>query len=122
MNCPWDIARYGGQHPYLSLFEYHSEIGRYGKCFPAGHASGGYAFLSLYFFFWVVRPEWKKVGLWVGIITGLTFGIVQQVRGAHFISHDLWTIAVCWLSSLFWYWLLWIKNRYQYNGIRLKSS
>lgn len=27
---------------------------------------------------------------------GLTFGITQQLRGAHFLSHDLWSAALCW--------------------------
>jgi membrane-associated PAP2 superfamily phosphatase len=31
---------------------------------------------------------------------GLIFGISQQLRGAHFISHDLWTLAICWFFSL----------------------
>jgi membrane-associated PAP2 superfamily phosphatase len=35
------------------------------------------------------------------------FGISQQLRGAHFISHDLAAIAICWtcavaLHRLFW--------------------
>jgi len=27
------------------------------------------------------------------------FGASQQVRGAHFFSHDLFSLAVCWFSS-----------------------
>jgi membrane-associated PAP2 superfamily phosphatase len=26
----------------------------------------------------------------------VTFGIAQQFRGAHFLSHDLWTAMICW--------------------------
>jgi hypothetical protein len=27
---------------------------------------------------------------------GLLFGTTQQLRGAHFLSHDIWTFALCW--------------------------
>lgn len=30
---------------------------------------------------------------------GLVFGIGQQLRGAHFLSHDLWTAWLCWLCA-----------------------
>ena len=31
---------------------------------------------------------------------GLVFGSGQQLRGAHFLSHDLWSLAVCWFLAL----------------------
>jgi membrane-associated PAP2 superfamily phosphatase len=31
---------------------------------------------------------------------GLLFGFSQQLRGAHFLSHDLWTLAICWGTAL----------------------
>jgi membrane-associated PAP2 superfamily phosphatase len=77
------------------------------QCFPAGHASGGYAWLALYFFLLAVKPQWRGWGLAVGLGAGLVFGISQQLRGAHFISHDLAAIAICWtcavvLHRVFW--------------------
>jgi membrane-associated PAP2 superfamily phosphatase len=32
--------------------------------------------------------------------TGMVFGLSQQLRGAHFLSHDLWTAALCWLVAV----------------------
>jgi membrane-associated PAP2 superfamily phosphatase len=104
MDCPWSLSEFGGSNPYFGLFENHPGIWNYGKCFPAGHASGGYSLIALYFFFLQVRPKWKKYGLYLGLFTGLVFGIVQQLRGAHFVSHDLWSLAICWASSLTLYW------------------
>ena len=26
-------------------------------------------------------------------------GIAQQLRGAHFMSHDLWTAGICWVAA-----------------------
>ncbi len=103
VDCPWDLLRYGGEHPYLHLFEPHPGNFKYGKCFPAAHAGAGFTFLALYFFLAALRPEWKRYGLMVGIVLGLLFGITQQIRGAHFVSHDLWTAAICWFNSLAWY-------------------
>lgn len=96
MDCPWDLLRYGGDRPYVGLLSMRPVGLSRGACFPAGHASGGYAWLALYFFFAVVRPAWRRVGLAAGIALGLAFGISQQLRGAHFISHDLVAAAICW--------------------------
>ncbi|WP_368566205.1 phosphatase PAP2 family protein [Pseudoxanthomonas sp. UTMC 1351] len=100
MDCPWDLHRYGGSRPFIGLFSQRPEGLPQGRCFPAGHASGGYAWMSLYFFFVSVKPRWRWLGLAIGVIAGLVFGVAQQLRGAHFLSHDLWTIAVCWITAL----------------------
>ncbi len=100
MDCPWDLLRYGGERPYIGLMQLRPiGIGR-GVCFPAGHASGGYAWLSLYFFLCMVRPRWRYWGLAAGAVLGLVFGISQQLRGAHFVSHDVWTAGICWATAL----------------------
>jgi len=31
-----------------------------------------------------------------GLLAGTVFGLAQQLRGAHFISHDVASLAVCW--------------------------
>lgn len=94
VDCPWRIARYGGK----SLVEVWFRGG--GNCFPAGHASGGYAWLALYFFCVVYFPKQRYLGLGIGLGLGLVFGIAQQLRGAHFIGHDLATISICWASAV----------------------
>ncbi len=105
MDCPWDLSRYGGARPFIGLFESRHGLVASG-CFPAGHASAGYAWLALYFFALAVRPAWRWPMLAIGAAAGLLFGISQQLRGAHFLSHDLWTAAVCWFTALALYrWL-----------------
>ena len=32
----------------------------------------------------------------VGLAAGAVFGLAQQLRGAHFLSHDIASLAVCW--------------------------
>jgi membrane-associated PAP2 superfamily phosphatase len=100
MDCPWDLARYGGAREYIGLFASRPHDMARGICFPAGHSSAGYAWISLYFFALMVRPAWCWRGLAVGLVAGGVFGMSQQLRGAHFLSHDLWTLATCWLVSL----------------------
>ncbi|MBK6960316.1 MAG: phosphatase PAP2 family protein [Gammaproteobacteria bacterium] len=101
--CPWDLSRYGGDQPDTSYFAAAPGQTIGGHCFPAGHAAGGYTFLALYFVCLQVRPQWAGRGLAVGIGLGLLLGIDQQLRGAHFLSHDLWTAAICWFTSLGFY-------------------
>lgn len=100
MDCPWDLTRYGGLREYVGLFATRPADMPRGICFPAGHASAGYAWVSLYFFAQLVRPAWRWRGLAVGLLAGAVFGFAQQLRGAHFLSHDLWTLVTCWTVAL----------------------
>lgn len=107
MDCPWDLVRYGGSRPFVGLFQVRpSDLPR-SLCFPAAHAASGYAWVALYFFLGQVRPRWRLGGLLVGLGAGLLFGISQQLRGAHFVSHDLVTFAICWAMAAglhAWFW------------------
>jgi membrane-associated PAP2 superfamily phosphatase len=103
LDCPWDLLRYGGDRPYFGLFSSRPAWMPAASCFPAGHASAGYAWVSLYFFFLVLRPAWRWWGLAIGLAAGVAFGIAQQLRGAHFLSHDLWSLMICWSSALVLY-------------------
>lgn len=105
MDCPWDLARYGGSRPFYGLLESRHGLPASG-CFPAGHASAGYAWLALYFFALVVAPRWRWPAFALGLGAGLVFGVSQQLRGAHFLSHDLWTLVICWCVPLFLFRLL----------------
>lgn len=99
MDCPWDLAGYGGSRAFFGLFEPRHGLAASG-CFPAGHASAGYAWVALYFAALAVRPRWRRAGLAIGLGAGLLFGFSQQLRGAHFLSHDLWSLATCWGVAL----------------------
>ncbi|HYG08284.1 MAG TPA: phosphatase PAP2 family protein [Stenotrophomonas sp.] len=99
MDCPWDLTRYGGGRMFFGLLESRHGIPSSG-CFPAGHAGSGYAWVALYFFALAVDPRWRWPALALGLGTGLVFGFSQQLRGAHFLSHDLWALALCWVVPL----------------------
>ncbi len=115
VDCPWDLLRYGGDKTYYSLFMHRPSMLGHGKCFPAGHASAGYAWIALYFFFLDARPRWRWWGLGSALGLGLMFGAAQQLRGAHFLSHDLWALMVCWLVAL-------VLHRFMLAGHRVRPS
>lgn len=100
VHCPWDLQEFGGNIPYVDLFASRSATLPPGRCFPAAHASSGYALLALYFVFRERGIRLARLGLAVGTITGLLFGIAQQSRGAHFVSHDVWSAFLVWMVSL----------------------
>ncbi len=105
-QCPWDLQQFGGHWPFVSLFETKPYDMTLSQCFPAGHASIGYAWIALYFYWLPVSPRKAKVGLGIGLLAGFTLGLAQQFRGAHFLSHDLTTAWLCWLIAcsvyIFW--------------------
>ncbi len=102
-HSPWDYDRYGGTVPYSGLFEPTPAGAKPGHSFPAGHASGALALMSSYFIFRGRSRRRALAGLAAGLLLGGVFGFGQLVRGAHFVSHNLWSAAICWLFSLVLY-------------------
>lgn len=97
LNCPWDIDRYGGHVPYLKLFDHVPAGWAPGHCFPAGHASTG-LWLAALCVFWLPQSPRKALAVFLtGLSVGLALGWIQQMRGAHFLSHTLWS---GWLASV----------------------
>jgi membrane-associated PAP2 superfamily phosphatase len=97
--CPWDLVRYGGELQYQPTFSHAFGLTVTGHCFPAGHASGGFALLAVYFaaYQYARRPA---LFLIPGLLVGTVFAVGQQSRGAHFLSHDLWSLSLCWFGAL----------------------
>ncbi|WP_134056516.1 phosphatase PAP2 family protein [Rheinheimera aquimaris] len=104
--CPWDLAVFGGTEPYIHLLQKRPSYLPYKQCFPAGHASVGYAWVALYYFLKQVKPGWRFAGLATGLISGLVLGIAQQLRGAHFLSHDITTLLLSLLCAKFCFMLI----------------
>lgn len=102
-SCPWDLSTFGGaaQHlPHWRALLLRWNDGGGGHCFPAGGASSGFAFLAAYPFFRPHAPRLARYTLIAALVAGFIIGIAQQVRGAHFMSHTLWTAWLCWSSGL----------------------
>ena len=100
VDCPWDLHLFGGKYPFVHLFADRPDSLRPGHCFPAAHASSGFALMALYFVFRERSSMLAKWGLLLGVAAGLVFGVAQQSRGAHFLSHDVWSAFITWLVAL----------------------
>ena len=98
VDCPWDLLPFGGRFPVVHLFADRPDVLRTGRCFPAAHASSGYALVALYFVFRERNRVLARVGWRIGLVVGLVFGLSQQARGAHFMSHDLWSAYLVWFT------------------------
>ena len=71
--CPASLERYGGSKPYIRICEsYPQGQTPSGRCFPAGHASGGFAFFILAFCF--CRPRRRFLGFLCGLTPGWRTG------------------------------------------------
>jgi membrane-associated PAP2 superfamily phosphatase len=100
IDCPWDLQEFGGEYPYVTLFGDRPDVLRAGHCFPAAHASSGFALLAFYFVLREYAPRWASWALWTRLVIGTAFGIAQQARGAHFLSHDVFSAFLVWVISL----------------------
>ena len=102
---PWDLKIFSGTLPYIRIFDHVPNGVPIGESFPSGHAAGGYAFFSLYFLLLHLRSPYRIYGFLFGLGLGLIFGLGQQVRGAHFPSHDLFSMVICWYAALIFYFI-----------------
>jgi membrane-associated PAP2 superfamily phosphatase len=98
-SCPWDMQQFGGSAQFVSHWSRLLDGGR-GNCFPAGHASAGFAYLTGFFVFRRMAPGTARAWLLGSVAVGVALGLAQQLRGAHFLSHTLWTAWLCWVSAL----------------------
>ncbi|MEF7615818.1 phosphatase PAP2 family protein [Aquincola sp. MAHUQ-54] len=100
-SCPWELDVFGRTAHLVSHWAWlHGPDGGSGHCFPAGHASAGFAFLGGFFAFRTEAPHIARRWLAAALAAGFVFGAAQQARGAHFMSHTLWTAWLCWSVAL----------------------
>jgi len=90
-HCPWDLARYGGSQPYVRLFDALPPGVLPGHCLPAGHASGALWLIALAVLWLPHHPRKALRASCAAIAFGLAVGSMQQLRGAHFLTHTLWS-------------------------------
>lgn len=101
MPCPCQLERYGGKFMESKLFScYPSDFiqPEKAKCYPAGHASGGFALMGLYFLFKTKRN--KRLALTGAFLTGWITGLYKMMNGDHFLSHTITTMLLAWILIL----------------------
>ena len=99
-HCPWSLERYGGNAPYVRLLDALPAGFEPGGCFPAGHASSALWLAGLCVWWLPQRPRLAAAVFAVGLAAGGALGWVQQLRGAHFLSHTLWSMWIA--AALVW--------------------
>ena len=95
-HCPWDLARYGGAEPYVRIFEALPLGASAGHCLPAGHASSALWLVSVLVLWLPGAPRKAMLAAVFSLAAGFAVGWMQQLRGAHFLTHTLWSM---WIAS-----------------------
>lgn len=96
-HCPWDLQRFGGSEPYYRLLDQVPAWVVTGKCLPGGHASSALSLIGLAVFWLPHKPRVALMAMGLLALPGLALGWMQQLRGAHFLSHSLWSV---WIACL----------------------
>jgi len=97
--CPNALTGFGGQIAYVGTLHHypqHTKPVTRQHCFPAAHASGGFALLALFFLF--DTPRKRRRALALGLGAGWIMGAYKMAIGDHFLSHTV--------VSMLWSWLL----------------
>jgi membrane-associated PAP2 superfamily phosphatase len=100
--CPTRVNIFGGDREHVSpldfLFNSTISFNGSGKCFPAGHASGGFALISLFF----VMPSKRKkyLALAFSLTLGTIMGFYQIAKGVHYLSDTITTLTIAFVISL----------------------
>lgn len=98
-SCPWALSEFGGVARYVPHWLLGVADGGPGRCFPSGHASTALAFIPGWFILRTRSPRMGRLWLLATLSAGAALGAVQVLRGAHYVSHTLWTAWICWAAS-----------------------
>ena len=96
IDCPWSLAGFGGEYPYVSIFGDRPDDLPPAACFPGAHSSSGFALMAFFFALRNRARRAARVALALSLVVGVTFAIGQEARGAHFLSHDLASATLAW--------------------------
>tara|TARA_B100001063_G_scaffold247351_1_gene293015 strand:- start:554 stop:1243 length:690 start_codon:yes stop_codon:yes gene_type:complete len=110
--CPCNIEHFGGEYPNIKAFDsYPKDFVQKSKakCWPAGHASGGFALMALFFLF--KTPKNQKRALIGALVIAWSMGTYKMLLGDHFLSHTIITMLIAWLMILIIEKLVNIKQR-----------
>lgn len=101
MPCPRNLSYFGNNYPSIGLFEHYPKNfiqPKKIKCWPAGHASGGFSLMSLILL--LKSRKNKAFVLFTILIIAWSMSLYKMAIGDHFLSHTLITMIVSWLIIL----------------------
>lgn len=99
VSCPLHSILYGGPFEPVTIWDrlwQHAPFERNFRCWPAGHATGGFGLFGLR----LIAARWPN-GFsrlhWVpGFFAGWAMGLFQMARGQHYLSHTMATMLIAW--------------------------
>jgi membrane-associated PAP2 superfamily phosphatase len=124
--CPRDLNRYGGSETYVTVLDSYPHEFRQSnsyRCFPAGHASGGFSLFGLAFLFACRRR--RVMALVAALSVGWATGVYKMLIGDHFASHTAISMLLAWVVvSAVAGGVHWIADRHRAGSLRwpLQSS
>lgn len=98
--CPSQLEIYDGDHAYVKIFQPNKVLEnnvKKGKCFPAGHAVTGFAWIILFFVF--EKKSRKYLSLAGSMALGWVLGFYQMMKGAHFVSDTFCAMLICFILA-----------------------
>ena len=95
--CPRQLTEFGGKAFYRHLLPLAAGLSG-GRCFPGGHASGGFALTML--FFCLSGRTARYAALFGSMAVGWTMGLYQMMRGEHFLSHTVMSMLLAWQMNI----------------------
>lgn len=106
-HCPWDLRDFGGTQAYVRLIDAALAGAPAGHCMPAGHASGALWLVSLTVLWLPGQPRKAAAVACATLGFGFALGWMQQLRGAHFLTHTLWSMWIaCAIVCLLHAWVM----------------
>ena len=126
--CPWSLIDFAGKWPYTDLFAVKPWGNSDMACWPAGHASGGFILLSFAFVggwppnVWNARLASSQIQppsflsahafVWYAVVLGMLLGLARVAQGAHFFSHQFWSLWWVVLANMVFVQTGLIKSRW----------
>lgn len=100
VSCPVQELQFGGSLAGTTIWDHVERAlpvdGRL-RCWPAGHAAGGFGLFGLR-----VMSGGKGVPLLAygpGFVVGWSMGLYQIARGHHYLSHTVASMLIAWLIA-----------------------
>jgi len=95
---PREVEEFGGDQSFHRLW--HPGNPGEGKSFPSGHASMGFYWMGLAFYFGAGRRRLFHGLLWGGLVYGTLMGFGRIAQGGHFASDILWSAGFIYVTSV----------------------
>lgn len=103
MHCPWSLTEFGGHEQFTPLLAERAPTANPGRCWPGGHASAGFSLIALFFVLRDRKPRAARAALMFALGLGAVLSLGRMAQGAHFLSHNLWTLLIDWVVCLVTY-------------------